>query len=214
MGAPAITVDVVLFALAERRLRVLLIRRGRPPFEDMWALPGGFVEEGESLEVAARRELEEEAGLREVYLEQLHTFGDPGRDPRGWVISVAYWGLVQPLYSAPQAGDDAADVAWFPVVALPPLAFDHAQIVALAQQRLRERVQDTLLVFHLLPSCFTLGELQAAYEAVLGKPQDKRNFRRKMLRSGLLCEIEGHWAGEGRPAKLYTLRPNAEVREP
>ncbi len=211
MQAPAVTVDVVLFKLTERRLQVLFVRRGRPPFEGMWALPGGFVEANEPLEVAARRELEEETGLREVYLEQLHTFGDPGRDPRGWVISIAYLGLARPSSNAARAGDDAMDVAWFPVTALPALAFDHARMVALAQQRLQRRVRDGLLIFYLLPPCFTLSELQTAYETVLGEPLDKRNFRRKALRSGLLCETGELRTGEGRPAKRYTLCPDAET---
>lgn len=211
---PDVAVDAALFTLCEGGLRLLLVQRGRPPFEGMWALPGGFVEEGETLEAAMRRELEEETGLHEVYLEQLHTFGDPGRDPRGWIVSVAYLGLARPGAGALQAGDDAARAAWFPVERLPALAFDHAQIAALARRRLREKVQISLIGFHLLPCRFTLNELQSAYEAILGERLDKRNFRRKMLRAGLLRETGQFQSGEGRPAKLYELQPDAEGRVP
>ncbi len=207
---PDVAVDVALFTLQEGELSLLLVQRGRPPFEGMWALPGGFVEEGETLESAMRRELEEETGLHEVYLEQLHTFGDPGRDPRGWIISVAYLGLTHPQANVLRAGDDAAHTAWFPVDRVPALAFDHAQIVALARQRLRERVQTSPIGFYLLPCRFTLNELQSVYEAILGGRLDRRNFRRKMLRSGLLRETGQFQSGEGRPAKLYELRSGAE----
>lgn len=132
---PSVTVDIVLLAREGRGWQALLIRRKHPPFEGHWALPGGFVEPHEPLEVAARRELQEEAGVVPRRLEQMRTFGDPGRDPRGWTISVAYLAVLdaeERLALRPQAGDDAADVGWFDLVALPPLAFDHADILAYA----------------------------------------------------------------------------------
>lgn len=133
---PAVTVDLVVIS-RERRPRVLLIRRGHEPFAGMWAIPGGFVDMDESLEAAAKRELKEEAGVTVKELEQLAAFGDPKRDPRGRTISVVYLARVDPKKLKPKAGDDAAEVAWHPLEKLPPLAFDHAEILALARQRLR-----------------------------------------------------------------------------
>jgi 8-oxo-dGTP diphosphatase len=132
---PAVTVDIVIVTRA-RRPRVLLIRRKHEPFEGMWAIPGGFVEMDESLEEAARRELLEETGVRTKHLEQLHTFGDPGRDPRGRTISVVYLARVNPRQIKPKAADDAAEVGWYRLDELPPLAFDHEQILAVARKTL------------------------------------------------------------------------------
>jgi 8-oxo-dGTP diphosphatase len=132
---PAVTVDIAIVS-RERKPRVLLIRRKNDPFAGMWAIPGGFVEMDESLIEAARRELDEETGVRTLHLEQLHTFGDPGRDPRGRTISVVYLALVNPKRLKPKAADDAAEVGWHPLDQLPPLAFDHDQILALARERL------------------------------------------------------------------------------
>jgi 8-oxo-dGTP diphosphatase len=136
---PSLTVDVALVTL-EQRPHVLLIRRKAEPFAGSWALPGGFVDENERLIDAARRELKEETGLEHAELEQLHTFGDPGRDPRGWTASVAYLARVRAQELKPIAGDDAADVKWFPLNDLPPLAFDHAEILARASIRIADRV--------------------------------------------------------------------------
>jgi 8-oxo-dGTP diphosphatase len=135
---PALTVDLVLVT-RERKPRVLLIRRKHEPFEGMWALPGGFVDENEPLELAARRELQEETGLEVEELEQLQTFGDPGRDPRGWTIAVAFLAPVEAMGLTPKAGDDAAEVGWHQLDRLPPLAFDHDKILARARQRLAGR---------------------------------------------------------------------------
>jgi 8-oxo-dGTP diphosphatase len=132
---PAVTVDVIIVT-RERRPRVLLIRRKHDPFEGKWAIPGGFVDMDEPLEAAARRELREETGVKVAELEQLHTFGDPGRDPRGRVIAVAYLARVKASDVSPEAADDAAEVGWHPLDRLPPLAFDHDQILAVARQRL------------------------------------------------------------------------------
>jgi 8-oxo-dGTP diphosphatase len=134
---PAVTVDMVIVT-REKTPRVLLIRRKHPPFVGKWAIPGGFVEMEETLEAAAQRELFEETTLRALKLEQLHTFGDPGRDPRGRVISVAYLALVDPRKLKPRAADDAAEVAWHDLMHPPTLAFDHSEILALARQRLKE----------------------------------------------------------------------------
>ncbi|RLC63656.1 MAG: NUDIX hydrolase [Chloroflexi bacterium] len=206
---PSVTVDVIIFTLRGNDLQVLLIKRGHPPFEGMWAIPGGFVGIDESLEEAALRELEEETGVRDVYLEQLYTFGDPDRDPRGRVITVAYFALMPAHAVQPRAGDDAAEARWWSVYDLPPLAFDHADILAYALQRLRYKLEYTAVGFELLPEAFTLSELQAAYEVILGEKLDKRNFRRKILSAGVIEETGAYRTGEGRPAKLYRFRDDA-----
>jgi len=206
---PAVTVDVVIFTLRDGDLQVLLVRRKKPPFQGMWALPGGFVRIDESLEDAALRELEEETGVRDVYLEQLYTFGDPDRDPRGRVITVAYFALVPANAVHACAGDDAAEARWWSMYHLPPLAFDHADILAYALQRLRYKLEYTAVGFELLPETFTLSELQAAYEVILGEKLDKRNFRRKILSADILEETGEYRTGEGRPAKLYRFRDDA-----
>ena len=205
---PATSVDVVIFTLRADDLQVLLVRRKHAPFEGRWAIPGGFVEADESLEAAARRELKEETGVRDVYLEQLYTFGDPKRDPRGRVVTVAYLALV-PAPLAVQAGDDASDARWWSVYKLPSLAFDHAKILQYALQRLRYKLEYTAAGFQLLPPSFTLTEIQKAYEIVLGEPLDKRNFRRRIAEADILEETGASTLSRGRPAKLYRFREDA-----
>ena len=201
---PSVTVDVVLFTFIDGELRVLLIQRNLEPFAGRWALPGGFVQENERLEDAAARELFEETGLKGIYLEQLYTFGDPGRDPRGWTISVAYFAIVgADLTQKVHAGDDAGDAAWFDVYHLPPLAFDHERIVLYAIQRLRYKLEYTGLGFLLLPEEFTLSQLQNVYEVVLQEKLDKRNFRKKILGMNILEETGRLRHGDHRPARLY-----------
>ena len=207
---PAVTVDVVIFSLRDSDLKVLLIRRAAPPFKGKWAIPGGYVHPDEALDEAAQRELEEETGLPDVYLEQLYTFGAPKRDPRGRVITVAYFALVSDDVTV-RAGDDAAEAAWHSVYDLPDVAFDHDEILSYALQRLRYKLEYTAVGFELLPNEFTLTELQAAYEIVLGEKLDKRNFRRRILEAGILAETSKYREGEGqgRPARLYRYRKNA-----
>jgi 8-oxo-dGTP diphosphatase len=197
-----VTVDIVLFTIRDRRLHLLLIRRLAKPFENRYALPGGFVREEESLDAAASRELREETGVDKVYLEQLYTFGDPKRDPRGRVVTVAYYALV-PHTQVLRAGTDAADAAWFPVTELPPLAFDHRKIVEYAHQRIRNKLDYTNVGFELLPDKFTLTELQLVHEAILDENLDKRNFRRKIILKGIVKPTK-EWQHTGRkPAQLY-----------
>lgn len=197
-----VTVDVVLFTIRDRKLHLLLIRRLAKPFENRYALPGGFVRENESLDTAAIRELGEETGVAHVYLEQLYTFGDPKRDPRGRVITVAYYALVPPD-QALEAGTDASDAAWFPITELPPLAFDHRKIAEYAHQRIRNKLEYTNVGFELLPDRFTLTELQLVHEAILGQALDKRNFRRKIIQKGIVKPTK-EWQQTGRkPAQLY-----------
>ncbi|MBK8989310.1 MAG: NUDIX hydrolase [Chloroflexi bacterium] len=207
---PSVTVDVVIFSLADNDLQVLLVRRKYPPFAGVWAIPGGFVHMDESLEDAARRELAEETGVTEVYSEQLYTFGEPNRDPRTRVITVAYFALVPQDAIRHRPGDDAAETAWFSVFDLPGLAFDHEEIVAYALQRLRYKLEYTAVGFQLLPDVFTLSELQHAYEIILGEQLDKRNFRRKILSASILEETgRKKKEGEGRPAMLYRYGKDA-----
>jgi 8-oxo-dGTP diphosphatase len=205
---PAISVDVVIFTLREDDLQVLLVQRKHPPFAGRWAIPGGFVEINESLEAAARRELKEETGIHDVYLEQLYTFGEPKRDPRGRVVTVAYLALV-PAPLAVEAGDDASDARWWSAYKLPLLAFDHAKILRYGLQRLRYKLEYTAAGFQLLPPSFTLTEIQKAYEIVLGEPLDKRNFRRRIAEANVLEETGALTMSRGRPAKLYRFRDDA-----
>lgn len=184
----ALTVDCVVFGFDEGDLKVLLIQRDLKPFEGKWALPGGFVRVEESLEDAARRELAEETGLKDIFLEQLYTFGAPDRDPRERVVSVGYYALVSLADHKPQAATDARQAAWFSVDDAPDLAFDHEQILATALARLRGKVRYEPIGFELLPAKFTLGQLQHLYEVVLEERLDKRNFRKKILGMGLLVD--------------------------
>ena len=187
---PAVTVDAVVFGLDDADLKVLLIQRDGAPFEGRWALPGGFVDMEEGLEDAVRRELEEETGLKRLFLEQLYTFGEPKRDPRERVISVAYYALVKLTDHAVRAASDARNVAWFPVADLPNLAFDHEDVLEVALKRLKGKIRYEPIGFELLPEKFPLSELQRLYETVLEHPLDKRNFRKKILGMGLLQDTE------------------------
>jgi len=202
-----VTVDVVIFTLRENDLNVLLVKRKYEPFINHWAIPGGFVNADESLEDAARRELEEETGVGDVYLEQLYTFGKVERDPRGRVVTVAYFALVP--FTAVRGGSDASEARWWPVNDLPTLAFDHTDILAYAIKRLRYKLEYSAVGFQLLPEKFTLTELQQAYEIVLGEKLDKRNFRRKILEANIIEEAGMRREGEGRPARMYRFREDA-----
>lgn len=198
-----VTVDVVIFAIAGAALQVLLIERGLPPFEGQWALPGGFIREGEGLEQAALRELQEETGVRDVYLEQLYTFGDPQRDPRGRIVTVAYYALIAADRTTIVASTDARTARWWPAAEHPPLAFDHEHILTYALERLRNKLEYTTVGFQLLPRRFTLSDLQRLYEAILGRRLDKRNFRRKLGLLGILKPVKARRTERGRPAQLY-----------
>ncbi len=186
----ALTVDCVVFGLDEEDLKVLLIQRDLPPFEGRWALPGGFVRLDETLEAAALRELREETDLENLYLEQLHTIGDIGRDPRERVVTVAYYALVKLSDHRVQAATDARQAAWFAIDDLPHLAFDHNKILAMAHQRLRGKVRYQPIGFELLPAKFALRQLQHLYEVILDRPLDKRNFRKKILSMDILVELD------------------------
>ena len=186
----ALTVDCVVFGLDEDDLQVLLIQRDLPPFEGDWALPGGFVRLEESLEEAARRELQEETGIENVFLEQLYTIGTVDRDPRERVVTVAYYALVNLSDHRVQAATDARNAAWFAVDDVPTLAFDHPEILEMAHERLRGKVRYQPIGFELLPPKFTLRQIQHLYEVILDRPLDKRNFRKKILSMGILIELD------------------------
>ena len=209
---PAVTVDVILFAFQHDTLTVLLVRRTNDPYTGKWALPGGFIGEQEDIYDAARRELKEETNVTDVYLEQLYTFGQPDRDPRARVITVAYFALLSADEAAQQqeqGGSDAGEARWWNIYELPDLAFDHQRILDYALQRLRWKLEWTALGFLLLPKEFTLSELQRVYETILHEPLDKRNFRRKILTADVLEETGNMRAGDHRPAKLYRFTANA-----
>jgi 8-oxo-dGTP diphosphatase len=200
---PALAVDCAVFGL-EDSLKVLLVERGLDPFKGSWALPGGFLEMDESVDQAARRELEEETGLKNVFLEQLYTFSAPERDPRDRVVSVGYFALVRLSDHNPRAATDAKDARWFDVTQLPSLAFDHAEIFEMAKSRLQAKLRYQPIGFELLPKKFTLRQLQKLYEIVLERELDKRNFRKKILAMDILRALDETESGVAhRAARLY-----------
>jgi 8-oxo-dGTP diphosphatase len=211
---PAVTTDIVVLTVSDGGAALLLIERGRDPFRGSWALPGGFLDMDEDLERCAARELAEETGLVDLQLIQFQAFGAVHRDPRERVISVAYLALVPHERLQPKAGDDAADARWFPLTALPALAFDHAEVIASARAYLIERIDCTELLFTLLPETFTLGDARRVYEALVDAKVDKRNFRERLL---ALHPIEA--TGElrrrrdRRPAKIYRRRKHLSASE-
>jgi 8-oxo-dGTP diphosphatase len=200
----ALAVDCVVFGLDETDLKVLLIQRKIPPHQHAWALPGGFVRLDETVEAAARRELEEEAGVTDVFLEQLYTFSALNRDPRERVVTVAHYALAKLSDHRIRAATDAMGVGWFSLDDLPKLAFDHQEIVTTAHERLRGKVRYAPVGFELLPPRFSLTQLQRLYEIILGTDLDKRNFRKKILSMELLVETDEYEQGvRHRAARLY-----------
>ncbi|RZJ71262.1 NUDIX domain-containing protein [Flavobacterium sp.] len=201
-----IAVDAIIFGYEKNNLFVLLIKQKSGPFSGVWCLPGGFVLDSESLTQAVERELLEETGVSVNYLEQLYTFGDLGRDPRQRVISVAYFGLVDPskLSLVEKTDTDAEDAHWFAVNELPKLGYDHSQIVQTALERLRAKLAYQPIGFDLLPKKFPFSDLENLYASILEKEIDRRNFRKKILSFGLLHETDEQIAvGKGRPANLF-----------
>jgi len=191
---------------------LLLVKRAHEPFAGAWALPGGFVGIDENLETSALRELEEETGVTGVYLEQLNTSGEPDRDPRGRVISVAYYALTPSDRLYIHAASDAKAVAWFALEDLPPVAFDHEKIVNMAHRRLVAKLDYSTIAFQFMPEMFTLSELQAVYQIILGEELDKRNFRKGVLAMSCLERTsERRRNGNHRPAQLYRLKSPGRV---
>jgi len=210
---PAVTVDIIIFALHEEELKVLLIQRKRDPFKEHWAIPGGFVEINEGLEEAARRELYEETGVEKVFLEQLYTFGEPKRDPRERIISVAYYSLVRLDQHNVRADSDALNAAWFSVYDLPHLAFDHDKILDMAIRRLQGKVMYAPVIFEMLPPIFEIHELQRVYEIILRQKFDAASFRRRILGTGILTPVDPRHGGDGmRKKSLYRFDPEKYAR--
>ena len=200
---PSVTVDVVILTLREGRLEVLLVKRAEHPFKGFWSLPGGFVGMKESLDAAAARVLRDKGGLEGVFLEQLYTFGNPERDPRMRILSVAYYALVE----AGKIRNLAQDSAFFEIGKVPELAFDHAEILEMALSRIRGKLEYVPIGFELLPERFSLRQLQEVHETILGRRLNKDSFRRKMLTSGLLRSTgELETGTDFRPAELYTFK--------
>ena len=204
---PAVATDIVILSLVAGTLRLLLVRRGADPFGGWWALPGGFLQETEDLDACARRETEEETGVRPGQILQFANFSHPDRDPRGRVISVAYLALVHAGEVRLQAGTDAAEAVWRNLSEVGTLAFDHDDILSAALSRLAAEVRaDPGFLLPLLPPAFTLARLQAAYEAAIGRTVDKRNFRKLAEESGSLRALDEFERGPHRPARLYAPR--------
>lgn len=200
----AVTIDVTIFTIEENVLKVLLVKRPNSPYAGKFALPGAFLQKDESSAAATKRIMLAKAGIKDVFVEQLYSFDTAGRDPRGQVLTVAHFALVPraDLEIDPSINPLAPQL--FPVNKLPELAFDHREIVQYATKRLRSKLEYTNVVFSLLPESFTLSQLQTTYEAILGRPLDKRNFRKKFISLGLIeatkLKLEG---GRHRPAQLY-----------
>ena len=209
---PAVTTDIVIFTIRRDELKVLLIKRGLPPYEGMWALPGGFINLDESLEEGARRELVEETGVSDVYLEQLYTFGEPDRDPRERVITVAWYALIPTDEIDIKAGSDAEGVSWIGMQELPELAFDHPAIIDMAYERLSAKLDYSTIAFQFMPREFTLSELQHVYEVILRERMDKRNFRKRILGLDLIEETgKDKRDGAHRPARLYRVKDPGRI---
>lgn len=211
---PALTADCVIFGFDGMAIKVLLIQRGIEPFKGKWAFPGGFMKIDETAEECAKRELEEETGLKNTAVEQFHTFSDVNRDPRERVITVAHYALVR--LSEVKGGDDAASARWFSMNEVPSLAFDHDRILRMAVNRLKERICFEPIGFELLPEVFTMTELQNLYEAILEVKFDRRNFYNKMLKLGILSEAEPRPANASRrtPSKYrFNAEKYAELKQ-
>jgi len=206
-----IATDVVIFTVQENQLKILLIKMKKHPYTNYWAAPGGLVKPAESVDRAAQRNLVEKTGVRNVYLEQLYTFGKAERDPFGRVVSVAYFALIPSDGVKLQTTAEYGDVTWFPVGKLPKLAYDHEEIIKYALNRLKAKLEYSNIVYGLLPKEFSLSDLQNMYEIILGKKFDKRNFRKRILSLNLIQRLRKKRRGvANRPAELYSF----ESRKP
>lgn len=185
---PALTADCVIFGFDGQALKLLLIERGIEPYKGYWALPGGFMRMDETIDECARRELMEETGIRDIYIEQFRVFSATDRDPRGRVVTVAFVALVRPEAYRIAAGDDANNAMWFDSNELPPLAFDHEHIITAAHEHLREILRVRPIAFNLLDKVFTIDELRRVYEAINNTTYDRRNFSRKAMQTGMIVD--------------------------
>src|SRR3989344_5108328 len=201
---PIIAADIVIFTIEKGELKVLLVKRTKKPFKDHWALPGGFLLENESPEEAALRVLKEKAGISNIYMEQLYTFPGSDRDPRGNVITISYFALAPKDKTKIIQSEKTQTPTFYPIRKSPRLAFDHKKIIDYALKRLQSKLEYTNVVYSLLPRFFTFNQLQNAYEIILGKKLDKRNFRKKFMVLGLIKSTKKlHKGNRQRPAKLY-----------
>lgn len=199
-----LSVDAVVFGYEEGVISVLLIKRKYEPFKGKWAIPGGFVLNDEPLEKAVERELQEETGIKINYLEQLYSFGDPDRDPRGRIVSIAYFALLRPNAFKILASTDASEVKWFNIKELPKLSFDHESILNMAIKRLQAKITYEPIGFELLDKKFPFSDLEKLYITLLGRDIDRRNFRKKIVGFNVLDELnEKVSRGSGRPANLF-----------
>lgn len=214
---PLTSVDLVIFTIRNQVLQVLLVKRADHPFKGQWSLPGGFIDihQDATLDAAALRKLREKTGVQAPYLEQLQGFGSAVRDPRGWSATFVYFALISSDQIQLSHGANTEAAEWFAMTdasSLPPLAFDHTQIVHIALQRLRNKVEYTSLPAHLLPEEFTLTELQQVYQIVLGRQLEKSAFRKRIKEGDFLEELDGKWRhGNNRPAQLHRLRKEQDV---
>jgi 8-oxo-dGTP diphosphatase len=208
---PWVAVDVAVLTIEAGRLLALLIKVKAGPAAGQWAFPGGLVGLGESLEEAARRELEEKTGVTKIFLEQLYTFGDVDRNPIHRVVSAAYFALVPHEDVRLKTGAKYAGIGWFPMKKLPRLAYDHNRVAETAHDRLRSKLSYTNIAWSLLPESFTLSELQEIYEVILDRRLDRRNFRKKVVALGLLKPLASKRRGPHRPAQLYSFRSREPV---
>lgn len=206
-----VAVDIVIFTVRDNALKVILIQMKKEPFTGMWAFPGGLIDPKESLDDAARRELAEKAGVKNVYLEQLYTFGDPKRDPYGRVISVAYFALINSRNIKLTTTSKYSDIGWVDIQKLPKLAYDHKNMAKYALQRLQWKLEYTNVAYSLVPRYFTLSELRRVYEIILARSLDRRNFQRKVFSLNLLKKTSGKQVGKHRPAALYEFRERKPI---
>lgn len=201
-----VATDTVIFTLKDNKLQALLIKMKKSPYRDDWAVPGGMIKPREAVDDAAKRILKEKAGIKDVYLEQLYTFGKVNRDPFGRVVSVAYFALIPSDNLSLKTTKEYGDIRWFSVNKLPRLAYDHETIIHCAVKRLQNKLSYSNIVYSLLPDEFTLGEIQKTYEIILGKKLDKRNFRKKLFSLNLVRSIGKEKRGmANRPAALYAF---------
>lgn len=212
---PAVTTDCIVFGFDGTKLNLLLINRGIEPYKGSWALPGGFMKIDETAEQGALRELQEETGVKDIYIEQMQAFTAVDRDPRERVMTIAFMAFVRQEKYEVIAGDDAAKAQWFPVKSLPQLAFDYKEIITLALDKLRWKMTYEPLAFRLLNKTFTISQLQTIYEVVFDKRFDRRNFHKKLTSLGYIIPTEEQQKTIGRPSTLYTFdeRKYREVAE-
>ena len=212
INAPKVAVDSLIFTIREKSLNILLIKINSGPYVNKWAIPGGLIKNNENLDKAAKRILSEKAGIKGIYLEQLYTFGDVKRDVRKRSISVSYFALVDSDKFSPRTTEYYSDIKWWPIDKLPPLAFDHKEMVNCGRERLQAKIEYSNIAYGLLPREFTLTELQKVYETILGRKLDKRNFRKKIKMLNILEPAKKTRTGQkNRPAKLYQFKKRSLV---